>query len=37
MAVIKGVESRPAAGAATKAGTFEISMRGLEGTAVIGL
>src|ERR1051325_798611 len=35
--VIKGVESRPAAGAAAEASTFEMSLCGLEGTAVIGL
>src|SRR3954467_9097406 len=37
VAVVKGVESRPAAGAAAEAGTFEMSTRGLEGAAVIGL
>src|SRR3954454_983997 len=37
VAVIKGVESRPAAGTAAEAGTFEIPLRGLEGAAVIGL
>src|SRR4051812_47629648 len=37
VAVIKGVESRPAAGAAAEAGTFEMPLRGREGAAVIGL
>src|SRR5215210_3399054 len=37
MAIVKGVESRPAAGAAAEASTFEMSLRSLEGTAVIGL
>src|SRR3954453_13441055 len=37
VAVVKGVESRPAAGAAAEAGTFEMSTHGLEGAAVIGL
>src|SRR3954465_1732524 len=37
VAVVKGVESRPAAGAAAEAGTFEMSPYGLEGAAVIGL
>src|SRR3954464_15783571 len=37
MAVVKSVESRPGAGAAAKAGTFEMSPYGLEGAAVIGL
>src|SRR4051794_37765661 len=35
VAFVKGVESCPAAGAAAEAGTFEISLRGLEGAAVI--
>src|SRR3954447_19714160 len=34
VAVIKGVESRPAAGAAAKASTFEMSLCSFEGTAV---
>src|SRR3712207_867520 len=37
VAFVKGVESRPAAGAAAEAGMFEMAARGLEGTAVIGL
>src|SRR4051794_22867609 len=37
MAVVKSVESRPAAGAAAEAGTFEMSPYGLEGATVIGL
>src|ERR1051325_3819158 len=37
MAIIKGVASRPAAGTAAEAGTFEMSPYGLEGAAVIGL
>src|ERR1044072_1592957 len=37
VAVVKGVESRPAAGAAAEAGTFEMPLRGLEGVAIIGL
>src|SRR3954470_1334092 len=37
VAVVKGVETRPAAGTAPEAGTFEIPLRGLEGAAVIGL
>src|SRR4051794_34145256 len=37
VAVIKGVKSRPAAGAAAETGTFEMSPYGVEGAAVIGL
>src|SRR3954447_15619244 len=37
VAVVKGVESRPAAGAAAEASTFEMSLRSLERAAVIGL
>src|SRR3954463_3574400 len=37
MAVVKGIGSRPAAATAAETGTFEISLRGLEGAAVIGL
>src|SRR3954454_25233092 len=37
MAVVKGIGSRPAAATAAETGTFEISMRGLEGAAVIRL
>src|SRR3954465_1934360 len=37
VAVVKGVEGRPAAGAAAEASTFEMSLRSFEGTAVIGL
>src|SRR3954452_12073567 len=37
VAVVKGVESRPAVTAAAEAGTFEMPLRGLEGAAVIGL
>src|SRR3954452_40762 len=37
MAVVKGVESRPTGGTAAETSTFEMSLCGLEGTAVIGL
>src|SRR3954470_19615380 len=37
VAVVKGVASRPAAGAAAEAGTFEMFARRFEGAAVIGL
>ena len=35
MAIVDGVESRPAAAAAAEAGTFEMSTHGLEGAAVL--
>src|SRR5215204_4968444 len=37
VAVVKGVASRPAAGVAAEAGTFEMFARRLKGAAVIGL
>src|SRR4051812_27110955 len=37
VAVVKGVESRPAARAAAETGTFEMATHSLEGAAVIGL
>src|SRR4051794_38679888 len=37
VAVVKGVASRPAAGATAEAGTFEMFARSLEGATVIGL